>query len=73
MGDSGASSSQGNPSSRFDKGSLKKLQKKRNASRVCLYEAFERWRVFKDEHNLKSDKDLAEFLLNSYNIRNTLR
>ena len=69
MADSGSSSSQGKPSSRFDKGSLKKLQKKRNASRVCLYEAFETWRVFKDENNLKSDKDVAEFLLNSYNIR----
>ena len=73
MADPGASTSQGKLSSRFDKGSVKELQKKRNASRVCLYEAFERLRVFKDEHNLKSDKDVAEFLLNSYNVKNTLR
>ena len=44
MADPGVSTSQGELC-RFDNGSAKELQKKRNASRVCLYEAFKRWRV----------------------------
>ena len=26
----------------------------------------EKWRAFQDEHSLKTDKDVAEFLLNNY-------
>ena len=39
---------------------------RRDASKVYLYDVFERWRAFKESKGIKSDKDVAEMLLESY-------
>ena len=72
MADSKAPSSKPNPNtSRFGRSEARKEYKKWNASRVCLFEAFERWRAFRDEHGLKTDKDVAGFLLDNYVVKTT--
>ena len=68
MADSRASSSKVNPTNTSRSSSSearKEYDRKRNASTVSLFEAFERWREFQDEHDLKTDKDVAEFSLKS--------
>jgi hypothetical protein len=75
MADSGASSSAKNPSNtkrRCRSDARKVYDKKRDASRIFLLDAFERWRAFKQEHNLKTDQNVADFLLDHYALRNTL-
>lgn len=75
MADSSASTSHLSPSktSRHNLSeSGKEPRKRKNACRVGLYGAFEQWRSFKDEMNLKTDKDVAVFLLNSYYAKNRL-
>ena len=75
MADSVASSLDQNPSNtsrRIRSAARKEYDKKRDASKIFLFDAFERWRELKKEHNLKSDKDVAEFLLGSYSAKNTL-
>lgn len=69
MADRTPSTSNLNPSSesQFEKGeSRKEYYAKRDASKVYLLAAFPRWRAFKDENNMKSDKDVAEFFLDAY-------
>ena len=68
-----ASSSKANPNaSRFTRSEARKeYDRKRNDSGVCLFKAFERWRAFQDELGLKTDKDVAEFLLDNYVVKNT--
>ena len=39
---------------------------RRDASKVYLYDVFGRWRAFKESKGIKSDKDVAEMLLESY-------
>jgi hypothetical protein len=51
--------------------SLRKEKRKaylasRDASKVYLFDVFERWRAFKESKNIKSDKDVAEMLLEFY-------
>ena len=72
MADSRASSFKPNPNtSRFGRSEARKeYHKKRNASGVCLFEASER-RRFRDEHDLKTDKDVAEFLPGNYVVKTT--
>ena len=75
MADSRASSSKMNPSntSRSSQSEARKeYDRKRNASRVSLFEAFEKWREFQDKHGLKTDKDVAEFLLENFVVKKTL-
>ena len=64
MADSRAASPNASLSGRSE--ARKGYDRKRNASRVCLFKAFERWRAFQDEHGLQTDKDIAEFLLDNY-------
>ena len=69
MADSGASSSSSNclftkPLSRSE--ARKAYEKKRNATRMFVCDAFERWRVFSKEHNLKTTQNVANFLLDNY-------
>ena len=76
MADSSASTSHLNPSKTSER-TLSELEKeprkRKNACRVGLYGAFEKWRLFKDEMKLATDKDVAEFLLDSYYAKNRLR
>ena len=75
MADSRASSSKVNPSntSRSSRSEARKeYDRKQNASRVSLFEAFEWWREFQDEHDLKTDKDVVEFLLENFVVKKTL-
>ena len=58
MADSGTSSSRSNrpvtkPRGRSE--ARKTYEKKTNATRIFLCDAFERWRAFSEEHNLKTD------------------
>ena len=46
---------------------------KRDATKVCLLEAFDRWKVVKEENDLKSDKQVAEMLLDLYMKESTKR
>ena len=76
MADSGASTSCQNPSSKISSSrseARKQYETKRDASRVVLVDAFEKWREFREEHGLKTDQNVAEFLLNFYAARNTFR
>ena len=38
--------------------------KVRNKTRICIGDAFDRWRRLKAEKNLKTDANVADFLLN---------
>ena len=75
MADSGASCSGINPSNtkRRSKSEGRKIyEKKRDASRAFLFDAFERWRAFREEYNLKTDQNVANFLLDYHARRNKL-
>ena len=75
MADSGASSSAKSPSNtkrRCRSDARKVYDKKRDASKVFLFDTFERWRAFKEERNLKTDQNVADFLLDNYARRNAL-
>ncbi|XP_028408626.1 uncharacterized protein LOC114531170 isoform X1 [Dendronephthya gigantea] len=75
MADSDAPSSNINPSeiSRHTRSEARReYDKKRDASKVCLFYTFERWRAFKEEHKLKTDQHVAECLLDHYAVRNIL-
>ena len=37
--------------------------KVRNKTRICIGDAFERWRQLKTEKNVKTDANMANFLL----------
>lgn len=39
---------------------------RRDATKVYLFDVFERWTALKQSKNLKSDKDVAEMLLEFY-------
>ena len=41
-------------------------QAKQDSTKVALYEQFQRWKSLKDLLNLKTDKELAEILLDNY-------
>ena len=45
----------------------------RDASKVYLFDLFPRWKALKDKKNLRSDKDVAQFLLDAYESMNKLR
>ena len=45
----------------------------RHASKIYLYDVFGRWREFKSEKNLRSDKDVAQLLLDAYQSQNKSR
>ena len=45
----------------------------RDASKIYLYDVFGRWREFKSEKNLRSDKDVAQLLLDAYQSQNKSR
>ena len=45
----------------------------RDATKACLLEAFDRWKVVKEENDLKSDKQVAEMLLDLYMKESTKR
>ena len=76
MADSSASTSHLNPSKTSER-TLSELEKeprkRKNVCRVGLYGAFEKWRLFKDEMKLATDKDVAKFFLDSYYAKNRLR
>ena len=56
-----------NPSSESEKKKKRKAYlARRDATKIYLFDTFERWRVLKESKNLKSDKDVAEMLLESY-------
>lgn len=40
--------------------------KKRDATKICIYDQFARWRELKDEIHAKTDKEVAAFLLNKH-------
>ncbi len=42
----------------------------RDASKVYLFDCFARWRSLKEERNLRTDRDVANMLLNEYMARN---
>ena len=44
----------------------KSYLKNRDATKVCLYEQFERWRHLKEEMKAKTHKEVAAVLLDSY-------
>ena len=54
------------PSSRKKGASRKEYFANRDASKVYLFDIFPRWREFKKERNIRSDKDVAEMLLDAY-------
>ena len=39
---------------------------KRGSSRIYLYELFPQWREFKDKHDLETDADVVQILLDSF-------
>ena len=39
---------------------------KRDATKVCLLGAFDRWKAVKEENRLRSDQQVAEMLLDLY-------
>ena len=45
----------------------------RDASKIYLFDLFPRWKALKDEKNLRSDKDVAQLLLDAYESENKLR
>ncbi|XP_078025873.1 uncharacterized protein LOC144464117 [Epinephelus lanceolatus] len=44
----------------------KRLNKKRDQTRVYIGKAFSRWRQLRERYGLKSDEEVAMFLLDSY-------
>ena len=48
------------------KSKKKRYSAERNATRIYLYEQFNRWRDLKEELSLKMDKELAAVLLDNY-------
>ncbi|XP_028411412.1 uncharacterized protein LOC114533974 [Dendronephthya gigantea] len=54
------------PSSEDAKTKRKDYIAKRDSTKVALYEQFQRWRSLKEELDLKTDKQLAEMLLDNY-------
>ena len=44
----------------------KSYLKNRDATKVCLYEQFERWRQLKEEIKANTHKEVAAILLDSY-------
>lgn len=54
------------PSSEDVQAKRKEYIAKRDSTKVGLYEQFQRWRSLRDELNLKTDKRLAEILLDNY-------
>ncbi|CAB4027119.1 Hypothetical predicted protein [Paramuricea clavata] len=53
--------------SHWNKGaSRKEYFANRDASKVYLFYIFPRWKEFKKERNIRSDKDVAEMLLDAY-------
>ena len=55
------------------KGSRKEYYAARDASKIYLHGVFPRWREFKEEHKIKTDKDVAEVLLDAYYSKNDNR
>ena len=53
-------------SSKDVKSKKKWYSAERNATRIYLYEQFNRWRDLKEELSLKMDKELAAVLLDNY-------
>ena len=53
--------------------SRKEYYVNRDASKVYLFDCFARWRSFKEERNLRTDRDVANILLNEYMARNVVR
>ncbi len=50
--------------------SRKEYVANRDASKVYLFDCFARWRSLKEERNLRTDRDVANMLLNEYMARN---
>jgi hypothetical protein len=50
--------------------SRKEYFDRRNASRVYLLDSFPRWRAFKEENGIETDRDVANMLLDWYMARN---
>ena len=48
------------------KSKKKRYSAERNATRIYLYDQFNRWRDLKEELSLKMDKELAAVLLDNY-------
>ena len=54
------------PTSEEKKVFRKEYLAKKDATKVRLYEQFQRWRSLKEDLKLKTDKELAEVLLNNF-------
>ncbi|XP_028418257.1 uncharacterized protein LOC114543497 isoform X2 [Dendronephthya gigantea] len=52
--------------------SRKEYYASRDASKVYLLGSFPRWRAFKEQHKLRTDKDVADMLLDSYLAMNRI-
>ncbi|XP_028402614.1 uncharacterized protein LOC114525455 [Dendronephthya gigantea] len=52
--------------------SRKEYYASRDASKVYLLGPFPRWRAFKEQHKLRTDKDVADMLLDSYLAMNRI-
>jgi hypothetical protein len=44
----------------------KEYLKRRDATKICLYEQFTRWRELKEQLQVKTDKEVAAFLLDKH-------
>jgi hypothetical protein len=44
----------------------KEYLKRRDATKICLYKQFTRWRELKEQFQVKTDKEVAAFLLNKH-------
>ena len=55
------------------KGSRKEYYAARDASKIYLHSVFPRWREFKEKNKVKTDKDVAEILLDAYYSKNDRR
>ena len=75
MAESSAPSSSSGPNlnPRGKKTDRKDYFTNRDASKIYLYDVFGRWREFKSEKNLRSDKDVAQLLLDAYQSQNKSR
>ena len=62
-GTSGQSSGNERPSL---ENKAKEYLKRRDATKICLYEQFTRWRELKEQIQVKTDKEVAAFLLNKH-------
>ncbi|CAB4043855.1 Hypothetical predicted protein [Paramuricea clavata] len=49
--------------------SRKEYYANRDSSKIYLFDCFPRWRAFKEQHNLRTDKDVANMLLDGYVTR----